>query len=661
MTLQSGPFRMRFVRNAKHGVSSSSMGNGKSSGVALVIALLLMMLMSVLGVGIVLSVSSDVLINGYYGNYRSAYYAADTGLNIVRQQLATQIVNDAIASAGNCASWGGSTANYGCSNYPILTANVATDASNALSYVTTTYGASAVQLNAGQSNASWPGNFQLSSASTFTSYSTPSGTCTSCAYVFQYYLVVYGQGPLHQQVKTTENGFLTVTISANGGGGLTNFSQFGAFINNYAANSSPYVSGTISGKQWTNGSWNFGTNGTYTFTGPVFQVGAQASYDFPNNNHSCGSASYCYEDSAASKYTYNQQTIQPNFEQGFYPGMTAAPLPVNDYNQQWAVLDGIGSGETGAASSSFPTYLRDVNNNAYVAGATTGVYVPASSTGTVTGGGFYVEGGVTSIALTPGSSSGSEIYTIVQTVGSSAVTTTITTCISCGASGTTTIAKCTSCTGHDTTTLNLTGVPHNSANTAQTLLYVDGTIGGSTGGWNATYTGLSGSSSSETAAAIQNGVALTIVANGDINVVGNLLYEQERVDASGNYYPTNNLGQVLGLYTATGNIALNSPYNDNNLEIDGAIAAISSNCSNTSTCGLTTTGSIGTFTIIGGKSEGNAHSVSMSQANIYYDQGFLHGVAPPWFPSTTITGGPPNAPSVIPTFSRLSWSTSPQN
>ena len=47
-------------------------------GIALVITLLLLLLMSVLGLAAVLSSSSDLLINGYYSNYRGSFYAADS-------------------------------------------------------------------------------------------------------------------------------------------------------------------------------------------------------------------------------------------------------------------------------------------------------------------------------------------------------------------------------------------------------------------------------------------------------------------------------------------------------------------------------------------------------------------------------------------------------
>ena len=55
-----------------------------SQGIALITAIFLTVLMSVLGLIMVVTVNSDMLINGYYGSYRSAFYAADAGLNMAR-------------------------------------------------------------------------------------------------------------------------------------------------------------------------------------------------------------------------------------------------------------------------------------------------------------------------------------------------------------------------------------------------------------------------------------------------------------------------------------------------------------------------------------------------------------------------------------------------
>src|SRR5579885_1993370 len=72
--------------------SESGSSRMPERGVALVTVLLLLTMMGALGVGLVLSLGADMMINGYYRNYRGAFYAADSGLNIARAQLASQTV-----------------------------------------------------------------------------------------------------------------------------------------------------------------------------------------------------------------------------------------------------------------------------------------------------------------------------------------------------------------------------------------------------------------------------------------------------------------------------------------------------------------------------------------------------------------------------------------
>jgi hypothetical protein len=461
---------------------------------------------------------------------------------------------------------------------------------------------------------------------------------------------------------------MTLTVYPNSTGGgtgpvTTSFSSFGAFISNFSANSSPLVYGTITGPQFTNGSWNFGSGGNYTFTDPVSQSGSTVSYDFSNGS------GYHYVDSANNSASYGSTTIAPDFMQGLQVGLPTAPLPTDDYSQLWAVLDGAGCGEgsnvCGNSSTPDPPSITDANLNAYLknvsgtayptGGATTGVYLPytgvpgsTSNPPTMSGGGIYLEGGANTVTLSTGTDTlgnPTQIYTILQ----NSTTTTITTNIG---ANTTTIKS-----GSTTTVVG--GVPANTSGNAQTLLYANGTIGASTYGNG--YTGLSGT--------VQNGVELTVVAKGDIDITGNVTYVEEPVtlNTADTLIPANNFNQILGLYTQAGNFNLVPNTNGGNLEIDAAMAAIGSGCATaTSNCGLETPGnSVGTLTIVGGRIEGNAHGVNMNTSNTYYDRRFLTpGFAPPWFPTTTVNSAviPPVAlaPTPTVTFSRLNWSTSPQ-
>lgn len=651
MRIESARFRKQSVRKVSNR-TISVVRDRSERGIALITSLLLLILMSILGLGMVLAVNSDMLINGYYGNYRSAYYAADTGLNVARQALFSQI--SAQVNMTPCAQWGAGQP-AGCTTLPIP--NATTAATTALSNVVSSMGTGWQQLNAGNAANSWPAYFEFSNASTFAPASVPTTCGTSgCSYVFQYTVVSLGKGPSLQQVITKETGQMTLQITPVLTGCTSNcttttqsFSSFGAFISNFAANSSPLVYGTVTGPQFTNGSWNFGSGGNYTFTDPVGQSGATVSYDFSNYS------GYNYVDSASSSASYNGTTIAPNFQQGLQVGLPASPLPTDSFSQEWAVLDGLGSGEGTLTNASLNAHLENINGAAYpTGGATTGVYLPYSGSGSsavMNGGGFYLEGGANSVTLSAGTDTlgnPTQIYTIVQ----GSTTTTITTNVG---AGTTTVKS-------GTTTTVISGVPHNSSGNAQTLLYADGTLGNNPSG--NTYTGLSGT--------IQNGVQLTVVAAGDIDISGNLTYLEEPVTlttadtlVSANATALN--GAVLGLYTQSGNLNLVPSSNGGNLEIDAAIAAIGTGCSsNPNSCGLETPGnSVGTLTIVGGRTEGNAHGVSMSGSNTYYDRRFQQpNFAPPWFPTTTVstTVIPPQpiAPTVKSIYSKLNWSTSPQ-
>ena len=72
-------------------------------GVALLVSLMLLTLLSVMSVVMVMTISPDMLINGYYGNYRGSFYAADSGLNIARQQLVNQL--QGYVNTNACAGW----------------------------------------------------------------------------------------------------------------------------------------------------------------------------------------------------------------------------------------------------------------------------------------------------------------------------------------------------------------------------------------------------------------------------------------------------------------------------------------------------------------------------------------------------------------------------
>jgi hypothetical protein len=185
-----------------------------------------------------------------------------------------------------------------------------------------------------------------------------------------------------------------------------------------------------------------------------------------------------------------------------------------------------------------------------------------------------------------------------------------------------------------------------------TMLYVNGNI-----------TALKGPAQGQ--AAIQDGAAITITAASNITVTGDILYKTEPVTLTQNQSPCcpntpadtlisgNNKGQVLGIFTATGNIQMANAQSNGNLEIDASLAMISQGGSG----GLVNTGSaINTLTIVGGRIQNDIMNINTTTRNVFFDRRFAQGgFAPPWFPSTTITSGSTDTDTFTITVQRLRW------
>ena len=237
-----------------------------------------------------------------------------------------------------------------------------------------------------------------------------------------------------------------------------------------------------------------------------------------------------------------------------------------------------------------------------------------------------------------------QIYTIVQ----SGVTTTVTIDTAAGSAGTTTI---TSPAGTQT----IAGVPvQRDPGTGgivrdATMLYVDGNI-----------TALSGPGAGKPA--IQDTTALTITAKGDVTVTGDVLYKTEPVTQAANQIPGtpadtlipgSDQGQVLGIFTGTGNVNLANKQSRRRSEIDASIATVSAGGSG----GIVNTGSaIGTLNIVGGRIQNTIQNINSSKRNVFFDRRFAsNGFSPPWFPSTTVTTTGPAPTLVTSSVQRLQW------
>ena len=596
-------------------------------GAALITTLLLLLLLTAMSLTMVLSVSSDMLINGYYRNYRSSFYAADSGLNITRQSMVSQI----LAAVPQKIVPGVA---------PIPPGTDSAIQGNILSY----YGQNS-SLNSGQSTNSWPESYRISNAS-LSVVTTPAqpivstdknGNVTAYQYTYNYSLTSVGQSRGNENTTLSDSGsFIVNATLVPAGPTTTSFAAWGMFIDQWQiCSGSTLVPGTITGPVFTNGAWTFGDAGAYTFTGTVGSVSPQAGYS--HNNGKC--------DAVAGKSDKSgNSTIAPNFQAGLNLNQAPVPLPPNDYNQKRAVLDGKGSSGSAVTNSDLNSVLRDVNKTPYPSsGTNSGVYLPytvdSQGKATFAGGGIYVKGDANVMLSTSGSSA--QIYTIMQ----NGVTTTIT--IDAGSN--TTVVNA----GGKTTTI--AGVPtqNDPATGAVTrdgaMLYVDGNI-----------TSLSGPGQGKPA--IQDGTALTVTAANNVTVTGDILYKTPPVTQTQNQIPGtpadtlipgNDNKQVLGIFTATGDIQLNNTQSNGNLEIDGSLATISQ----TGSGGIVNTGSgINTLTIVGGRIQNQIKNINTTTRNVFFDGRFAsNGFAPPWFPSTTFSPGGLSSANLTSSVQRVQW------
>jgi hypothetical protein len=644
--------------NTAAGNAASAKKRGQSRGVALVVTLTLLALLSAASLAMVLTVSSDTLINGYYRNYRGSFYAADSGVNIV-----TETFKNAILSAGVQ----GST--------PPMVGIPAS--------VTTSYAPYQAGYYSIGDSGSWGGQFEMIANPGGTAVITgPTGNTTGTpnpsdpsnptdlmySFVYTYTVTVQGKSTSGEAEQITEVGNITYGSTSGSGaaGAPPSFSKWGAFITNFAACQGPLAPGTMTGPFFTDGQWNFGNYSSpgYTFTDSVGQQNAQVSWF--NSSGNCTNA-------ATVPHGINSPTFPSG---GIQLNQGAVTPPTNAYNQEQAVLDGKGtapcstnpctSGATAPSQATMASELKTAAGTSYptTGTPTSGVYFPTYTTGTNlagqtcttstpcygswnstsvppgpgAGGGFLVEGNATiTLAATTTGGNPTQTYTIVN----NGVTTTI---VVNNTAGTTTVTS-----GGNTTTMQ--GVPEQldpntgavitqtdpSGNTVNpTMIYVDGSI-----------TGMSGT--------VQNNVGITVSAATSVSITGDVTYASQPVSIPADTLVSTTNAGVLGIYTP-GNINLyanSSGSNSGNLTVDASLAAISGGSSGYATPG---SGGINTLTIMGGRSEDSAHSVNLNAGNTYYDRRFAGNFGPPWFPTATPQAGSPAiASSESVTVARTSW------
>ena len=648
----------------------------RTRGMALVITLILLALLSAASVAMVLLVSSDTMINGYYRNYRGSFYAADSGVNVVVESMKSALLNDGTDTANPPLTVGGTaiptTANTWATGGALPTGISGSYTPFQNAYYTM------------GDPGSWKGQFKMLSANPdgnpiignpqfklepsvgdansclpTTQANCPNGNANDHNYTwtfsYPYEVTLKGQSSGSESEEITETGTINYTsISGTAAaGGPPPFSKWAAFITNFGDCQGPLAPGTMTGPFFTDGQWNFGnfSNPGYTFTGSIAQVGANASWI---SNKKCTDSP-----TAPNGFT------NPKFPAGgLQTGAKTIKPPSNSYSQAQAVLDGKGAAPCTATPCSPdppPTQaqmnaeLQTIGGTPYPASGSVpnGVYIPYHTSGTSPSGqactpsspcygsyntststagyagGFYVQGdaSITLVASTAGSPShATQTYQITQ----GGTTTTI---VVDNTAGTTTLS-----TGG--TPLTLQGVPQQLDPTSgnvinqtdpsgavvnPTLVYVNGVVTGLTGNYD---------SSNNPLAAVQNNTGITVAASGDINITGDLTYAQLPVTIPSDAPVSGTNAGVLGIYT---NKNINySPDPSGNLTVDGSLAAIGSSSGTSGFATKDASGhdtSINNLTIVGGRAEDQAHSVNLNSGSTYYDTRFGNNFGPPWFPT----------------------------
>lgn len=627
-------------------------------GVALVTTLILLSLLGAASVAIALLVSSDTMINGYYRNYRGSFYAADSGVNIV-----VAATKNAIQAAANDA------------NNPSLPIDGTIPASVSAAYAP--FEANYYSIG---DNGSWNGQFEavsvtlnppqtLAGQAAFCQVPVPANPTdnVTCDYVYPYTVVVKGQSSGKEAEQISESGTIHYHSFSGtaGSGGPPSFAKWGAFIDDFGECQGALVPGTMWGPFFTNGEWNFGndSNPGYTFMNNIGEAGNTVSWWTNSGKNPCDPTAYNQPPNGFK---------QPSFQGGFTPNQGELKAPADSYNQAQAVLDGKGMPPCTAtpcptdnppSQTTMSGELKTVGGTTYASSGTpsNGVYIPTYTNtsgqqvygsnplngGDGYAGGFYVQGNasITLSATTDSANNPTQTYTITQ--GSTTTTIVVdsatnTTKVTAGSS-TETLQGIPAQLDPNTGVLMTQDDPSGNA-VSPTLVYVNGQI-----------TGLSGT--------VQNNDGITIAAANNISITGDITYAQSPVSIPSDALNSSTNAGVLGIYT-TGNINLYAD-SSGNLTVDASLAALSGAATGSGTSGFETPGSaqrscgesICNWTIVGGRSEDQAHGVSIGQGNTYYDQRFSTGkFGPPWFPTAIPQAAAPTVnPSQQTTVSRTLW------
>lgn len=677
--------------------------NRSERGIALVSALLATTVMLALGLAIVFSATVDTVTTKSQRVGEQAFYAADTGLAMARRSLTTALSEELTKIVNGTAGYGQNNSGYyqigaipadgsfptvlivpdpdSVPNYQFYTNVYA----RAQQLVTNASSDSTYSAYSGLNNSKFTVVFRpLSGSVDFSPVPTDPSTAGE-AIKFRYSIQVTGTTGAGGSSTVDETGRMSINVNlhntaAPGSPRNFSFSGFAAFFDDGDTNpNAALAAGTFSGPVHTNTHFAYASSRGVTFRNIVSQVDNYIRYD--SNNFSLGHLGLPTADMTGIDIS----------SEG-YKQTTRVPLPGNNFSQEYAVINGTGitnkkaDGTPVDPPATIPTAngsplpvldssgkvtvealavnLRDSANKApnassgKLGGGSDGVYISSGDGTSITGAGIYVQGDASDVQLY--SNGSDQVYVFKQTSNKTTTVTVSTT------NNTTTISDS---TGKSTT---FTGVPTDKSDNLHpqpgVSLYVKGNINSLRGGFDAT--------TGKDVAALASPTRVTITAEGDITITGDLTYASQVVDSQGlpvtNYNAVQN---VLGLFTNNGNVNLapNANYNSDpalSLQVHAAIVAFNSDTSddNGSIDGsITYTGSAlsgsDKWTLVGSRVQAKINNIGYATRNIFFDQRFAGGgFRPPFFPGTTYNLGTASVPGVIsitsvsdPTPLGISW------
>ena len=625
-------------------------------GMALITALIFLAVSMLLGLSILLTTSSDVFISGSMRNTKTAFYAADAGVSVLRTALV-----DALKAQTPTSGTSANTV-FVCSSDPAFAFNTSilnaalANAGNGSQQTISSYSsygdsAAAFTIDTTRDGTEPRTFFKCTNPGKVTPVPIPPDASHNEAYSFAYQITSIGTAGSLASSTVIEQGTISYNFNVNVSKPLYFLSGFGMLLNNYDPHNppGPLPFGRYTGPVHTNGEWGFSTGSPgYEFTDQISSVSPNAYYNF-------GGTPPFSEDVPKSTDTYTTgkgkdkiiQTIAPTYDagSGINFGAASVQFPTDSNNQLHAVLDGLGynpsdpfTPQSGLSDPDFQTAMQRtlVAANSSPYNGANGVYIPVSVSRDqygnplswqARGGGIFVNGNVDNLTLdarTPGL----QIYVIVQ----GGITTTLTYNLT---AGTTTIQSGgSSFTAAGLPTNNLPfrnpGQPTSPATSIS--LYVNGLISSMHGPVDASGQQLNDPVTNLPMPGVQDGAAMTITATGDVSVTGSVVYRSAPVttapaNTAGTLIPANDHGQALGIYSQTGNIYLNvDNIPSRNIEVDAALAAVNG------TVTWSGTTQPNNVTIIGGRIQNSAGSMGI-QNTVLFDRRYGAGLyAPPFFP-----------------------------